>query len=409
MPEQGRLYYLIDRYIDDTATTEELNELKILLSDQSYEAIARDQLVNLLRQTTPLPKHSESRWQAILQEIRADASSSADAASIRAASQAVPEKPIRRIALRRVAAAAILLGSVTTLWLLFHSKQAAYIAKDRQPAKHDHAPGGNVATLTLSDGSTITLDSAHTGALTQQGNSRISKLNDGQLAYQSIDNQPTTLVYNTLTTPRGGQYRLVLPDGSEVWLNAASSITYPTAFTGKERTVSITGEAYFQISADPKMPFHVIANSPAGQQNVEVLGTHFDVKAYEDETMITTTLLEGSIRLTGKGESKTTLLQPGQQAEQQKGGAIRLNPNADAEAAIAWKNGLFHFEQAGIAEVMRQISRWYNVAIVYEGRIPDERFDGEIPRSSNLTEVLKILELSNVHFRVENNKVTVTP
>jgi len=408
MPDQDRLYYLLDRYIDETASADELDELKLLLNDQSHETIARDRLVNLLRQTEPLQEHSESRWQAILQEIRAETIDgplsvvTADTAAERLV--AAGRKPLSR---RWWSVAAALLVGATALWLLRRTDSRERLQPGTATLPHDHVPGGNVALLTLSDGSTITLDSAHDGVLAQQGNSSVTKLKSGQLAYRTLDEKPAAAVFNTLTTPRGGQYRLVLPDGSEVWLNAASSITYPTFFNGKERTVKITGEAYFEIAQSAAMPFKVIVNAPIGEQNIEVLGTHFNVKAYNDESAITTTLLEGSVRLSAKGVA--TLLRPGQQGTQQADGNIRMNPHADTEAAIAWKNGLFHFEHTDIQEVMRQLSRWYNVEVVFEGKIPDEKFDGEITRNNNLTEVLKILQLSNVHFRIDNNKVTVTP
>jgi transmembrane sensor len=407
MPDQERLYYLLDKYIDESASADELEELKLLLNDQSHETIARDRLVNLLRQTEPLPEHSESRWQAILQEIRAEPldgplSVTADTAAERLV--AAGRKPLSR---RWWSVAAALLVGATALWLLRRAAPEEKPAPATANLQHDHVPGGNVALLTLSDGSTITLDSAQNGILARQGNSSVTKLKNGQLAYQTLDGKPAVALSNTLTTPRGGQYRLVLPDGSEVWLNAASSITYPTVFSGKERTVRITGEAYFEIVQKAGMPFKVIVNAPIGEQDIEVLGTHFNVKAYSDESAITTTLLEGRVQLHSKGAA--TLLSPGQQGTQQADGNIRMNPHADGEAAIAWKNGLFHFEQTDIQEVMRQLARWYNVEVVFEGRITDEKFDGEITRNSNLTEVLRILQFSNVHFRVDNNKVTVTP
>ena len=428
MPQQERLYYLFDKYISDTASADELNELKALLNDQSYEVIARDRLVNLLRQTEPLSGHSESRWQAILHEIRAEAEirgaeaetrgTEAETRGIEAETRGIEAnnsqnepsaKPSRRIPMARRwwAVAAVFLGGVTALWLLLRPAPARREVADRQSLQHDRAPGGNVAKLTLSDGSTITLDSAQNGILTQQGNANITKLNDGRLVYKTLDEKPVAAVLNTLSTPRGGQYRLVLPDGSEVWLNASSSITYPTAFTGGERKVSISGEAYFEIRSNASMPFRVFVHAPTGEQMTEVLGTHFDIKAYNDETSVTTTLLEGSVRLTSNGAA--TLLQPGQQGQLRTDGLIHLEPHADTEAAIAWKNGLFHFEQTDIRDVMRQIARWYDVEIVFEGKVPEERFDGEILRSSNLTEVFKILQLSNVHFKVEDRKVTVTP
>jgi ferric-dicitrate binding protein FerR (iron transport regulator) len=398
----------LNRYVDETASAGELDELKLLLNDQSHETIARERLVNLLRQTEPLPEHSESRWQAILQEIRAElidgplSAVTADTAAERLV--AAGRKPLSR---RWWSAAAAVILAATALWLLRRPAVKESPQSGTASLSHDRAPGGNVAILTLSDGSTITLDSAHDGVLAQQGSSSVTKLKTGQLAYKTLDGKPAPAVFNTLTTPRGGQYRLVLPDGSEVWLNAASSITYPTLFDGRERTVRITGEAYFEIAQDAARPFKVVVNASIGEQEVEVLGTHFNVKAYNDESVITTTLLEGRVRLNSKGAG--LVLDPGQQGTQQADGNIRMNPHADTEAAIAWKNGLFHFEHTDIREVMRQLARWYNVDVVFEGKVPDEKFDGEITRNSNLTEVLKILQLSNVHFKVDNNKVTVTP
>ncbi|MBS1662866.1 MAG: FecR domain-containing protein [Bacteroidetes bacterium] len=386
MPDQERLYYLFNKYIEETANADELGELKALLNNQSYEMIARDRLVSLLRQTEPLPGHSESRWQAILQEIRVER-----------------KRPMRRW----MAVAAAFLGGAVAIWLITHKTVKMPAVADRQTLQHDRAPGGNVARLTLSDGSTITLDSVQNGVITQQGNTGVTKQSDGRLVYKALDEKTAAVVSNTLSTPRGGQYRLVLPDGSEVWLNAASSITYPTAFTGSERRVIVAGEAYFEISPNPAMPFRVITHAPAGDQEVEVLGTHFNIKAYEDETSLTTTLLEGSIRLRSNGTS--TLLSPGQQGQLRPDGQIHLNPEVDLEEVVAWKNGLFHFEQADITEVMRQLARWYDVEVVFEGKLPAGKFDGEIPRNSKLTDVFKILQFSNVHFKVEDRKVTVAP
>lgn len=402
MPQQERLYYLFDKYIADTATADELHELKLFLNDQPYDALLRNRLVHLLRQTEPIAEHSETRWQGILQQIREEKET-----------KALPEiQTGRRITTGwwRVAAA-VLLVSGTATWFFKGAMSRRSVMADQQAISHDRPPGGNVARLTLADGSTITLDSAQNGLLAQQGNAKVTKLSDGRLAYKALDGasheKPSAPVSNTLSTPRGGQYRLMLPDGSEVWLNAASSITYPSVFTGRERKVSITGEVYFEIKQDASMPFRVTVHVPAGEQHIDVLGTHFNVKAYEDEPLVTTTLLEGSIRLTSKGGS--ALLQPGGQGQSGSDGVISLDPHANIEQAMAWKNGLFHFEHSNIREVMRQIARWYDVEVVFEGKVPDEPFDGEITRNNKLSDVLKILQLSNVHFKVEDKKVTVLP
>ena len=267
---------------------------------------------------------------------------------------------------------------------------------------NDIAPGGNKAILTLGDGSTIVLDSAHNGSLAQQGNARVVKLDSGRLAYNVLHEKPTGIVYNTLATPRGGQYQLTLPDGSKVWLNAASSLRYPTAFTGKDREVELTGEAYFEVAKNAEKPFKVKVND----LTVDVPGTSFDIMAYTDEPAVRTSLLDGAVRV--EQGNTALLLHPGQQAGLVNS-ELRLTGEMDPEEVLAWKNGLFKFNGAGIETVMRQISRWYNVDIVYEGEKTTHSFSGVIGRNTNMSNVLKILEFSGVHFRIERNTVTVLP
>jgi ferric-dicitrate binding protein FerR (iron transport regulator) len=214
-------------------------------------------------------------------------------------------------------------------------------------------------------------------------------------------NQGSLISYNTLSTPRGGQYQLVLPDGSKVWLNASSSIHFPTAFAGHERNVELTGEAYFEIAKNKQKPFHVNVN---GMQ-VEVLGTHFNVNAYGDEGAIKTSLLEGSVKI--KKGNISGLLKPGQQGVLKKNSTDLEIKNADMNEAIAWKNGLFEFDGADIKSIMREIGRWYDVDVVYAGKVPDRRFEGKISRDAQLSDVLKILALSNVKFSVEGKKIIV--
>jgi len=401
MPATERIYYLFNRCIEETANPAELEELWALLNDISYEGAIMDRLVSLLRETTPLAEHSEARWKAVLR--------GAGLPSQLVLTSETPALSLRRLPLIRRwwAIAALFIGGLAAVWLLLRTPAAQPAMAGLQSLRHDRAPGRNIAVLTLADGTSITLDSTHNGVLAQQGNSRVTKLKDGNLIYKALDEKPAAVVFNTLSTPRGGQYRLNLPDGSQAWLNAASSITYPTAFTGGERKVSITGEVYLEIAKNPAMPFRVEVATASGHEQVEVLGTHFNVKAYGDEAMVMTTLLEGSVRLVSKGGAE--LLQPGQQGQLRSDGLLYLVDHVDIDEVMAWKNGLFHFENADISEVMRQIARWYDVEVVFEGKAPVEKFDGEIPRNSNLTEVLKILQLSNVHFKVEDKKVTVTP
>lgn len=397
MPPEERIYYLFNRYVDETASAEELEELKLFLNDPSYEETAKNHLLSLLRVTEPMAVgSSEDRLQAVLRKIR-------EVPTLRKTPEPYPrQRPVIR---RWWAVAALLTGTAVAVWMLNREPVSSPDVAGRPVLHHDAAPGKNVAVLTLADGSSITLDSAHNGVLAQQGNSSITKSGDGALAYQAVKGASATAVYNTLSTPRGGQYKLLLPDGSQVWLNAASSISYPTAFTDSERSVTITGEAYFEIAPNARMPFRVHVDAPQGQKDIRVLGTHFNVKAYGDETTVTTTLLEGSVRL---GNVQTgTILQPGEQGQWRADGSMHVDAHANIEEAIAWKNGLFHFEGADLGEVMREIARWYDVDVVFRGKMPDAKFEGEINRNSNLTEVFKILQLSNVHFTVEDKKVIV--
>ena len=308
--------------------------------------------------------------------------------------------------LLKIAAAACLVIFISGIAVYFALKANRHNAITQVPPrqlKNEVSPGGNKAILTLSDGSTIILDDSKNGQVAQQGGTRIAKLTGGQLVYNAIDNKPAEVVFNLLTTPRGGQFKLTLPDGSEVWLNAASSIKYPTAFTGNDRKVEITGEVYFEIVHNATKPFKVSVNG----MMVKVLGTHFNINAYNDEASVKTTLLEGSVSLT-KSDAIVTL-KPGQQAQVRNASDIKVVNNVDVDQIVAWKNGYFSFNRARIQTVMRQIARWYNVDISYEGKVPERQFGGKIDRNSNISEVLKILEESKVHFRIDEKKIIVSP
>jgi transmembrane sensor len=286
------------------------------------------------------------------------------------------------------------------------------------------APGGNRAVLTLAGGQKIILDSAAAGILAEQGNTHVQKLGDGKLAYEAGDGAggrggggtkgAAAPLYNTLTTPRGGQYQLTLPDGTKVWLNAASSITYPIAFTGNSRSVEMTGEAYFEVTHDKKHPFTV----KAGGQTIEDIGTHFNVNAYADEPAQVTTLLEGAVSVSGHllrpGEKATVIGAAGSGATATGttgAGAVDIQvTQGDPDQAVAWKNGLFNFTDAGLQTVMRQLSRWYNVDVTYKGNIPPRQFTGMIGRSLTLNQVLEGLALENVHYQIEEgNRLIITP
>lgn len=278
------------------------------------------------------------------------------------------------------------------------------IAGNESQPLYDVPPGGNKAVLTLADGSTVVLDSAKNGTLIRQGSVNISKPEDGQLAYNASQPGVTEVLYNTIATPRGGEYALQLADGSKVWINAASSLHFPTAFNGNERRVELTGEAYFEVAKHPGKPFKVIVNG----MEIAVLGTHFNINAYTEENSIKTTLVEGAVKVTADHQS--LLLSPGQQAQVNKAGEMTLIKKANLDVATAWKNGRFEFEDNSITSVMQQIQRWYNVEVVYDGKVPDIRFSGAISRQENISKVLTMLELTHlVRFSMENNTIHIIP
>jgi transmembrane sensor len=311
-------------------------------------------------------------------------------------------------ALKKVAA--VLVGLAFIAGIFVHKgKKAANLpamAQQKNTVKFDAEPGMNKAILTLADGSKLELNSAKIGVLAKAGHISVKKTKDGQLIYLIAPSKKadanTPIAFNTINTPVGGQYQVILPDGTKVWLNAASSLKYPTLFTGNQRMVELTGEAYFEVAKNAAMPFYVKANN----MQVKVLGTHFNIMAYDNEPAIKTTLLEGSVQLSSGAINNK--LKPGQQGVLNKYGQITVS-EVNAEHAIAWKNGYFEFNRSGIHEIMNQLARWYDIEIAYQGNIPDDEFVGKIERSAKLSQVLNILRLSKIHFVLENKKLTVTP
>ena len=304
----------------------------------------------------------------------------------------------------RIAAAASIIAILSTSgYFLMRQQLPQQNAQNNSP---EIAPGSNRATLTLANGQKIALTKSLSGMLAQQDGMTINMTSGGEIIYTKKDAAqvpPSTVAYNTLTTKRKEQFPLILADGTKVWLNSSSSITYPVTFKGKERRVSITGEAYFEVVHNASRPFRV----EAGGQIVEDLGTEFNINAYDDEPVIKTTLITGSARVI-KGNHKA-ILKPGQATItkiQQDGIEVK---DADVEEAAAWKNGQTLFEDEDIQTIMRQVSRWYDVEIVYEGKIPDRRFVGGISRKSNLSSLLKVLEANNIHCSIENNKIIIKP
>ena len=265
----------------------------------------------------------------------------------------------------------------------------------------DVVPGGNKARLTLADGKELVLDGAADGLLANQGSADIKKTADGQLIYIA-DRTKHAAVLNTLSTPKGGQYRLTLPDGTRVFLNSASSITYPTVFNGSKRSVKLSGEAYLEVAANKDFPFEVQTD----RQIIKVLGTHFNVSNYQDEGVAKTTLIEGKVKIVVAAREYQLL--PGQQAtvNQTK---VHIS-NEDVDQAVAWMHGDFIFRDENIQSIMRKLERWYDIEVAYEGSVKDVDFGAEISRNKNLSQVLKILEeTGGAHFKIEGRRVTVMP
>jgi transmembrane sensor len=300
-------------------------------------------------------------------------------------------------------AAASLLVAVVIAGLFKPSHPVPSTGRNAVAKKLPVLPGRNTAMLTLSDGRQVLLDSANNGELTQQGNVRLVKEGNGILSYAIAGKGIKEVAYNKLITPRAGQYQLLLPDGSHVWLNNASSIRYPVAFLGKDRAVELIGEAYFEIAKDATRPFIVKLKD----ESVEVLGTGFNIKAYADEPLIQTTLLEGSVRVT-RGDA-TVLLQPNEQAQANEGIGLKVIKGVPAEDIVSWKNGFFYFGRASLKEVMQQLGRWYDVDVRYEGTIPANEFGGKIDRNLPLNDLLQYLDKNQVHFRLEGRTIVVLP
>ncbi|MGY3214744.1 FecR family protein [Mucilaginibacter sp. HD30] len=309
-----------------------------------------------------------------------------------------------------LAIAASLIGVLffTGLFYVHYSKNDSSQSEAVTLINTDVAPGKNKAILKLSNGSSIVLNEEETRRIAREGDADIMK-EGAKLSYKRQPNSvktedinTSTLSYNTLSTPRGGQFQLLLADGTKVWLNSASSIQFPAVFSGEERRVKLTGEAYFEVAKNKKLPFIVeVASS-----QIQVLGTHFNIKAYkEEETPLQATLLEGSIRF--NNATGTVLLKPGEQVNLGANGGITVDKDIDADNVLAWKNGLFHFEKQRLESIMRELSRWYDIEVIYKDRI-DASFFAEMPKNTNLSDALKALQLTGrVKFTIDGKKVMV--
>ena len=402
MSEPNTITILFQRYLANECTANEIKQLLEYFKVGENEWMLNELVMKQLEQDATENEPADEMTEHILSNIKQIIATESKTHGI----TAIPFYKQRWF--QAVAAAVFLIFSASTVLLLLNSKkknmdQVAIKATDRVSPV---VPGKANAILTLADGSTIMLDSASNGQLTQQGNTKVIKAN-GQISYtgKSVSDK---IVYNTMSTARGNQYQLQLVDGSKVWLNAASSIRFPTAFNGNERRVEVTGEVYFEVAHDATKPFIVKITGASGADGgeVQVLGTHFNINAYDDEAAVKTTLLQGAVKYV-KANSKQ-LLKVGEQASASYESPVISLSQADVEKAVAWKNGSFMFDGDNIQSIMRQISRWYDVTVIYEGEICKETFSGIVNRNSNISQVLKIMEAGGVKFKWEERKIIVT-
>jgi transmembrane sensor len=407
MPEKT-FEELMNGYVNNQLTDEETKYFMALAQQPAYKEKIEAYIGDLLHNRNISGLSNEMQGQRIFQKIMSAADTNSE----------LQEVPVRRMVwMKYAAAAAVLIAflSLTFIWIMRSiEKKATAKQQQSKPYKNDVLPGTQKAILTLADGSVIELDDAQNGTLASQGGTRVIKL-DGSINYKNGKQEARQTLYNTIATPRGGQYQVVLPDGTLVWLNAASSIHFPTRFSGNERRVEITGEAYFEVTKDATKPFHVITPT----QDVEVLGTHFNVNSYSDELAVKTTLLEGKVKVrqwpmvngqSAKDAAPAVVLKPGEQAVLSRAHSpLTIDHSPDLEQVMSWKNGVFQFNNADIKTIIRQLARWYNLEVEYSKPPDDNLYYVEMPRNSKLSSILKVLELTgNIHFEIEGNKLIVS-
>ena len=444
LPPMDRIKYLLLRFLREEATPAEQAELEAWaaegpvnralleeLQDPALVAEALAKLDQLHRQEAwaRVERHALEAREKTLDSVESYATAHRPAAVVLLEDHG-PNR--RRLLVRWMAAAVIIVLLGTGAWWITRSRLASVppIARTTKPADIA-APVRSRATLTLAGGRQVALDSISNGQLAIQGQTTIQKLKNGQIAYipssAGLQGVGVVQLYNTLSNPRGSQVvTLTLSDGTKVWLNAESSIRYPAVFMGGDRAVEMTGEAYFEVATNASQPFKVTVK---GQEEVDVLGTSFNINAYDDEKMVKTTLLTGSVRVaattivpsvvgvnTNNGKP-SVVLKPGEQAELSigvnmgnSGGKLTVDDHANVEDAVAWKNGRFAFDRADLPTVMRQLARWYNVDVSYEGAVPQRQFSGRIGKSLTLDQVLKGLTKARVHYTIESgNRLVIRP
>jgi ferric-dicitrate binding protein FerR (iron transport regulator) len=411
--DSNRISYLFNQLESNSLSTEEREELYSLLRSFENNDEILAWLEDSYKNTTPQPINTE-HWRPILESVLSHREA-----------KIVPLK-IRRTWIKWVAAACIILVTGYVLWVT-SGKPRNGSPKTEVAQTHDlSAPKETRAVITLANGQKVYLDSVENGTIATETGVNVVKTEDGKIAYKPVTLsgvEASTVTYNSLSNPRGSKViSLTLSDGTRVWLNAESSLKYPTAFTANTREVEITGEAYFEVKHNAKQPFKV--HLPNGSV-VEDIGTSFNINTYSDEDNIRTTLIEGSVRVTplspaGGGElsaspdrkrpgvDRGVILKPGQQAELTRNSQLITHNSPDLEEVMAWKNGKFSYSNTDLPTIMRQMARWYDVEVIYQDPIND-RYTVDIPRTVPVSQLFKFIEMSGgVHFKIEGKRITVT-
>ncbi|MGV3509762.1 MAG: FecR family protein [Sphingobacteriaceae bacterium] len=392
---EDRLRHLYNLYIEGNCSDTELKEFRSLLKQAGLDGYIEDLL--------------DQAWE----EIDANKIVALDSLKAEALFNSIVEQPqnkrniLNKSWIRIAATFAICISAALGIYISQDTKETliTQTTETVSAPSNDIMPGSNKAILTLGNGEEILLDDSENGCVATQQNVEINKLKDGQLVYfvKGAASNSSQILINKITTPIGGQYKLMLPDGTKVYLNAQSSLKYPAKFIGKERKVTLTGEAYFEVAKNTKMPFIVNVNN---KQQVEVLGTHFNIMAYEDNNAINTTLVEGSVKV--HTPTSQILLKPGQQAVNATGTTELEVFNANIDEAMAWKNGYFIFNNENIKAIMKKLSRWYDMDVIYQGNMSNINFLGNYSYSKSLANLLKSIEITQkVHFKIEGRRVTV--
>lgn len=385
--EQNRLIYLISRHNQNGLSPEESRELETWIEEDPDHSMLFDKLSD---QNGFLSDQSGKRGPELT-----------EAALDRVHARIKRHRTYSYKLWTTVVAAA--LGILLLSIYVYYREKSAPLKQSITRVIDDVAPGSNKATLRLANGRIISLDSSPDGTIAQEQGVTISKKESGRLIYNLTDaDKETKNGLNVIATPKGGQYQVQLPDGSKVWLNAASTLIYASSLRERgddKRRVTLTGEAYFEVARDKQHPFIVVT----GDQQVEVMGTHFNVNSYADEEVIRTTLLEGSVKVEMNAVKPTypkeVVLKPGQQSSLTKTG-IKVTP-ADIETAVAWKNNKIIFKEADVQVVLRQVARWYDLDVKYNGPIPKDLITGTISRQSQLSTILKMFSMIGITYRLE--------